>query len=255
MKYFKSFIPDPAAPRSNDATVQAEADDIDISVHCDVYIFEFLVKYMNDPETPPPLENNTVVSILISSEFLQMEELVSACLAYVAKNLEDILCLPVDLACISDSLCAKLAKLCPAESLVGLTEKKGKLLPRLYKKRLEIDFRERPSRDVGANLTSNSSCLICCRHCYQLFPESEVTLNGGYVKCQRSNPSAVEIGFHGEVNGPECEPVEHWSLTAFVASLRKQRLEWAEIYWMLWSAAHMLRLEDGALVPADSEWK
>ena len=42
MKYFKSFIPDPAETRSTDTAqaAQSEGGDIDISVHCDVYIFE-----------------------------------------------------------------------------------------------------------------------------------------------------------------------------------------------------------------------
>ena len=205
MKYFKAFIPDASVDAdAGNSPPPAEAEEIDISVHCDVYIFEFLVRYMNSPEAPPPLESNTVVSILISSEFLQMEDLVLACLRYMARNLGDILCLPVDLSCISDTLCAKLAKLCPAEKLVGIADKSCKLLPRLYKKRLEIDFRERTPRSGGGNgignsnnksdesptasapnPTSNSSCLICCRYCYRLFPESELSINGGFVRCQR----------------------------------------------------------------------
>jgi hypothetical protein len=44
-------------------------EDIDISVHCDVQIFEWLMKYL-DNVNPPALEVNNVISILISSEFL-----------------------------------------------------------------------------------------------------------------------------------------------------------------------------------------
>ena len=88
------------------------------------------------------MELASVVSILISSDFLQMEELVVYCLKYIARNLEEILKLPVDLTCISDALVVKLAKLVNAEILVSISDKKGKLLPRLYKKRLEVDFKE-----------------------------------------------------------------------------------------------------------------
>jgi hypothetical protein len=86
---------------------------------------------MHNPHTPPPFQSSTVVSILISSEFLQMTELCVLCLRFIARNLEEILKLPLDLSCISDPLCAKLAKLTPAEVLVGLSDPKGKLLPRL----------------------------------------------------------------------------------------------------------------------------
>lgn len=44
-------------------------DDIDISVHCDVQIFEWLMKYL-EQENAPALEVNNVISILISSDFL-----------------------------------------------------------------------------------------------------------------------------------------------------------------------------------------
>ncbi|GMI26935.1 hypothetical protein TeGR_g442 [Tetraparma gracilis] len=264
MKYFQSYV------KAEEAEGGAGQPEIDISVHCDVNIFEFLVKYMHNPHTPPPFQSSTVVSILISSEFLQMTELCVLCLRFIARNLEEILKLPLDLSCISDPLCAKLAKLTPAEVLVGLSDPKGKLLPRLYKKRLEVDFRERSAEERGgspgaqaqgeawavdaaaaASATSQSSCLQCCRYCGSLFPESEVSMKGGYILCESDLPAG--IGFRGEITGGVCEPVDHWSLTTFVASLRRQHMQWSEIYWMLWSAAHMLRLKDGGLVSADAE--
>jgi hypothetical protein len=116
MRYFKSYI-------SSNAGVSS--DEIDISVHCDVFIFEWLVQYMeasnsttntsnsgsNDREKGggrgmmkkeavrmmPKIESSTAVSILISSEFLQMDALVTQSLQYIASHLADILALPVDL--------------------------------------------------------------------------------------------------------------------------------------------------------------
>ncbi len=68
-------------------------DEVDISVHCDVPVFEWLMKYtkrgmlegpcgekLNSPLEPPKLEPNTAVSILISSDFLKMDTLVQNCL-------------------------------------------------------------------------------------------------------------------------------------------------------------------------------
>ena len=58
MKYFEQFL--------NEAD---NSDDLDISVHCDVKIFDWLMKYVRDKQDPK-LENKNVISILISSDFL-----------------------------------------------------------------------------------------------------------------------------------------------------------------------------------------
>ena len=64
-------------------------DEVDISVHCDIPVFEWLMRYakrglyegprgeiLDAPLEPPSLEPETVVSILISSDFLKMDSLV-----------------------------------------------------------------------------------------------------------------------------------------------------------------------------------
>ena len=69
MKYFEKYL-----------TEATSVDDIDISVHCDIKIFEWLMKYLQginnikvhqSTEDPPPkLDIKNVISILISSDFL-----------------------------------------------------------------------------------------------------------------------------------------------------------------------------------------
>lgn len=72
MKYFEKYL-----------TEATSVDDIDISVHCDIKIFEWLMKYLKkkdidslmDPtqikdENFPKLDIKNVISILISSDFL-----------------------------------------------------------------------------------------------------------------------------------------------------------------------------------------
>lgn len=67
MKYFEKYL-----------TEATSVDDIDISVHCDIKIFEWLMKYLKMKEggsfeqdqTPPKLDIKNVISILISSDFL-----------------------------------------------------------------------------------------------------------------------------------------------------------------------------------------
>ena len=79
MHYFEEYL-------SSDTQLW---DEVDISVHCDVPVFEWLIKYtkrgmfegpcgekLSNPLEPPKLEPNTAVSILISSDFLKMDTLV-----------------------------------------------------------------------------------------------------------------------------------------------------------------------------------
>lgn len=109
MKYFERFL----------AENENGYDDIDISVHCDVEIFEWLMMFIHEPDTPPVLEKTIVVSILISSEFLQMEQLVDLCLEHIATSLSEIIKLPIDLSCISEKLVNKLAALTHPKVRIG----------------------------------------------------------------------------------------------------------------------------------------
>ena len=74
MKYFEKYLSD-----------QQTLDDIDISVHCDISIFDWLMKYVHGLK--PQMEVKTAISILISSDFLQMAGLVEESLIYVSENL------------------------------------------------------------------------------------------------------------------------------------------------------------------------
>lgn len=104
MKYFEGFL----------AENENGYDDIDISVHCDVDIFEWLMYYIHSPDDPPPFDKCLVISILISSDFLQMTSLVDLCIKFVSQNLTDIIKLPIDLSCISEKLLNKLSVLTPS---------------------------------------------------------------------------------------------------------------------------------------------
>jgi hypothetical protein len=49
----------------------------------------------------PELEIKSAVSILISSDFLQMEPLVKLSVTYIANNLQEIILLPIDMSCMN----------------------------------------------------------------------------------------------------------------------------------------------------------
>ena len=79
MRYFAQYL----LPGNKDV------EDMDISVHCDIAVFDWLMRYtkrgmregpmgetLPQPQEAPKLDVTHVASILISSDFLQMETLV-----------------------------------------------------------------------------------------------------------------------------------------------------------------------------------
>lgn len=142
MKYFEKFLADN----------ESGFDDIDISVHCDVEIFEWLMNYIHEKYEADNAYNNALnstnitsnvhieksilISILISSEFLQMDSLVDVCVSHVSANLNDIIKLPIDLSCISEKLINRIASITPARVLAETRDKKDKILTKLYKRRV-----------------------------------------------------------------------------------------------------------------------
>lgn len=106
MKYFQKFLLE-----SINSSSSISNEDVDISVHCDVEIFEWLMTYIHNPNSPPKIDKSIIVSILISSEFLQMDSLIELCVAQVSTHLNEIIRLPIDLSCISEKLINKIALL------------------------------------------------------------------------------------------------------------------------------------------------
>ena len=129
MKYFEKYLSD-----------SKTLDDIDISVHCDINIFDWLMRYIHRKE--PVIEIKNSVSILISSDFLQMADLVEEALTFVARNLEEIIQLPIDMNCMNSALIKRLAGKISLYDLNNLIDKKDKLTSTLYMKKLEFLFEE-----------------------------------------------------------------------------------------------------------------
>ena len=149
MKYFESHL-------QNCQTTE----DLEISVHCDVDIFEWLMQYMVAKDKPV-LEMTKVISILISSDFLQMQDLVKHCLEYTAKNLEDVVKLPIVMNCLNQNVLKQLAKNIDPEQLEGINDKKDKLLSRIYMKKLE------------ELLEDENNLLSRCVYCNKLYTSAQ----------------------------------------------------------------------------------
>ena len=147
MKYFEKYLSD-----------SKNIDDIDISVHCDINIFDWLMRFIHKKE--PKLEVKNSISILISSDFLQMAHLVEESVKFVAKNLSEIISLPIDMNCMNSTLIKKLASLIPLEELDQMKDKKDKLTSKLYMKKLELLFED------------EANMLHRCVYCDSLYTNS-----------------------------------------------------------------------------------
>eukprot|EP00605_Chrysophyceae_sp_TOSAG23-4_P001981 GSChrysophyteH1.ASY1.ANO1.2195.1 assembled CDS len=224
MKYFEKFL------KENDAGY----DDIDISVHCDVEIFEWLMTYIHEPEKPPQLEKAIVVSILISSDFLQMERLVEHCLVHISENLNETIRLPIDLSCISDKIVNRLALLTQPKTLAHTKDRKDKILNKLYKRRVELDF----SRKSGARggVRTIAASLTCCRYCGTVYLDNWVS----YLHCKLS-PLAID--FRGKLTKRH-SAIPSWSLTSYLKNLHISGMNWDSIYWHVWASCQVFRVSD-----------
>ena len=100
-------------------------------MHCDVNIFDWLVRFLQDP-TEPKLELQNIISVLISSEFLGIDDLVEKCLVFVSKYLEEVVKLPIEMSCLSASLLDRLAAKIGLADLATLPDPKDKLSSKLY---------------------------------------------------------------------------------------------------------------------------
>ena len=198
MKYFEKYLSD-----------SKNAEDIDISVHCDINIFDWLMRYIHKKE--PKLEVKNSISILISSDFLQMAPLIEESVKFVALNIHEIIGLPIDMNCLNSTLVKRLAERISVEDLTTLKDKKDKLMSKLYMKKLEILFED------------EQSMLNRCVYCNSLFTLAQRE----WVMCPKAK---IFIDFHGGVIAQHVAD-RSWDINKFVMHLRqKQNLPWKEIF-------------------------
>ena len=233
MKYFQSFL----------SENENGYDDIDISVHCDVDIFEWLMTFIHEPDDPPKLDKTIVVSILISSEFLQMDSLVDLCLEHVSNSLGDIIKLPIDLSCISEKLINKLAFLIQPKTLAVTRDRKDKILNKLYKRRVELDFSRKAGSRGGTR--SIAASLTCCQHCGFVYLE----MYEKQLSCKMSPPL---IDFRGKLVRRHMSIIG-WSLTAYLKALHAGGMSWESIYWHVWAACQILQCGDMTLSALETD--
>ncbi|CAH8588841.1 unnamed protein product [Schistosoma rodhaini] len=160
MPYFKDFL-------IKDGQFISE---VEILVHCDLKIFEWLLLYARkhiDPDAYKEciLTTSNVLALLVSSNFLKMEHLTSECLEYFCKHAGAIIASPFSLDCLGDSLVERIALGLNLEELDKIKDKKDKIKSKIFFKKIEHLFDPQYTSSYCPN---NAAYLFRCQKCGKL---------------------------------------------------------------------------------------
>ncbi|XP_063085539.1 SANT and BTB domain regulator of class switch recombination isoform X2 [Cavia porcellus] len=225
MKYFAEYL-------SMDAQ---RWEEVDISVHCDVHIFNWLIKYVKrntkenkDCETPT-LEPGNVISILISSEFLKMDSLVEQCIQYCHKNMNAIVATPCNMNCINANLLTRIADLFTHNEVDDLKDKKDKFRSKLFCKKIERLF---DPEYLNPDSRNNAATLYRCCLCKKLLTKETERR----IPCI---PGKINVDRHGNIIYVHIRD-KTWDVHEYLNSLFEELKSWRDVYWRLWGTINWL---------------
>lgn len=217
-----------------DVTAGQKLEDMDISVHCDIKIFEWLMKWVKKDNTPqiewPTLDPSNVIPILISASFLQMEPLLLDCLSFCHSRLTDIVKVSSNLSCLNDGIISRLAAMFTNLELEAVKDKKDRILPRLWTKMIQSLNEPEPQALRGHYASTGT--LFRCVKCERLVTSSV----SSYVHCL---PQNMKLNRYGQLVSQHTRD-NNWNFTNHVGSLYKEFRSWRKVYWRLWGEAHFL---------------
>ncbi|ORY48990.1 hypothetical protein BCR33DRAFT_847674 [Rhizoclosmatium globosum] len=241
MKFF-SYLADKASTTNQ----------IDIDVHCDIEVFEWLMMFITRQR--PALEPRSVVSILISSNFLQMASLQDICLEYIHDHINEIIKVPIDMNCICKSLLVRLAKLFSLSELNEIVDPKDKLISKLHMHKVteiltqpKSVMKSSPERTITPKThyvspPSQISQPIMgeedelpivfrkCKHCYSIYPKHEEA----NLKCDEG---VLAINFRGEINSTH-ERLENFNFNEWIVDLLSEGIGWKGVLWRVWGLVY-----------------
>ncbi|XP_075391325.1 SANT and BTB domain regulator of class switch recombination isoform X1 [Tenrec ecaudatus] len=225
MKYFAEYL-------SMDAQ---RWEEVDISVHCDVHIFNWLINYVkrNTKENKDcemsTLEPGNVVSILISSEFLKMDSLVEQCIQYCHQNMDAIVATPCNMNCINANLLTRIADLFTHNEVEDLKDKKDKFRSKLFCKKIERLFDpEYSNPDSRGNAATLYRCYLCKK---LLTKETERR-----IPCI---PGKINVDQHGNIVYIHLRD-KTWDVHEYLNSFFEELKSWRDVYWRLWGTVNWL---------------
>ncbi|XP_062589863.1 SANT and BTB domain regulator of class switch recombination-like isoform X3 [Saccostrea cucullata] len=223
MKYFAEYL-------STDAQ---RWEEVDISVHCDVQIFDWLMKYVKrsskDLPDKPKLEANNVISILISSDFLKMDTLVQECIEYCHENMTAIVATPCNMNCINDKLVGRIADLFTHNEADEIKDRKDKFKSKLFAKKLEKLFDpDLTNPDSPENASTLFKCSICKKIMTQNLEKK--------IKCM---PSRMTVEKRGRLTFCHMRD-QNFDVNDYLLELKGQLKSWRDVYWRIWGLINYL---------------
>lgn len=208
---------------------------MDISVHCDIGIFEWLMRWvkkeqMTEEEEPPELDPHVVIAVLVSAAFLQMEPLLQECLLYCHRHMNEILRTSSNLSCINETVLTRLAAMYTNSEVESIRDRKDKIQTRLYFKLVQSLCEPEPESMRGH--WRSLARVFRCGRCQQLVSPSVASK----IPCAAA---CTKILYDGSVTY-EHERDSSWNINKFIEQLYKDLKTWRKVYWRLWGEAHFL---------------
>ncbi|KAH8379512.1 hypothetical protein KR009_005380 [Drosophila setifemur] len=224
-----------------DVTAGQRLEEMDISVHCDILIFDWLMKWIKHSaqsqdlpgpgqSSGPQLDGNNVVPILVSASFLQMEPLLLECLAFCHAHLSEVVRTSTNLSCLNDALVTRLAAMFTNLELEMVRDKKERVTPRLWTKLIQSLCEPDPEALRGHFYSMSG--LFRCSRCFNCVTNTMKS----YVNCV---PSNIRLNRWGQLMSHHVRDA-NWDLNAYIVQLFKELKSWRKVYWKLWGHCHYL---------------
>ncbi|KAG5897817.1 hypothetical protein JTB14_011817 [Gonioctena quinquepunctata] len=209
-------------------------EDMDISVHCDIGIFEWLMKWVEKDSLQendlPQLDPQCVIPILVSAAFLQMEPLLNNCLLFCHENMNEILRTSTNLSCLNDSVLTKLAAMYTNTEVESIKDRKDKIQSRLFTKLIQ-SLAEPEPESVRGHWCSLAK-VFRCEKCQLLITPSVASQIPCIAPCMRLQPDGSVMSLHVRDS--------FWNINDYIVKLQKSLKTWRKVYWRLWGDAHFL---------------
>ncbi|CAG9815083.1 unnamed protein product [Phaedon cochleariae] len=215
-----------------DVTQGQRLEDMDISVHCDIGIFEWLMQWVKKDDLQeddwPQLDAQCVIPILVSAAFLQMEPLLNDCLLFCHEHMNEILRTNTNLSCLNDSVLTRLAAMYTNSEVESMKDRKDKIQSRLFTKMIQSLADPEPEGLRGH--WRSLARVFRCEKCRSLIDPDTASQIPCIAPCMRMQPD-------GSIRSLHVRDLS-WNINDYILELHKSLRTWRRVYWRLWGDAH-----------------
>ncbi|XP_065666507.1 SANT and BTB domain regulator of class switch recombination isoform X7 [Hydra vulgaris] len=204
---------------------------IDITVHCDVNIFQWLINYIKKKSGEElKLDVNNIVPLLLSSEFLRMNSLVKKCINFCCSHLNDVIAASNNMHGISDKIVYRIASRFDQRQIYQLQDNDDKFKSRLFRVKLDEIFKPDYSTELSPNNASTLfRCLVCGKYLL------------AYI-CNRISCSIDRMTIDSYGNIRWCHVRDSlWSSADYLLMLKEELKSWTLVYWRIWSLINYMQ--------------